>query len=71
MLTWDFAVEGPSHERTFTCRGEGWMQGSGERVAAEGKGPTKQAAKTNASVELRVHVEIALALGEAGRPAEA
>jgi ribonuclease R len=71
LLTWDFEVDGPSHERTFTCRAEGWMQRSGERVAAEGKGPTKQAAKTNASLELRVHIEVALALGETGRPAEA
>jgi ribonuclease R len=70
-LTWDFEVDGPSHERIFTCRAEGWMPGSGERVAAEGKGPTKQAAKANAAIELRVHIEVALALGETGRHAEA
>lgn len=70
-LTWDFVVDGPSHERTFTCRAEGWMPSTGERVTAEGRGPTKQVAKTNAALELRVHIEVALALGETGRPAEA
>ncbi|MEU5156041.1 RNB domain-containing ribonuclease [Glycomyces sp. NPDC021274] len=70
-LTWAFSVDGPSHERTFTCRAEGRLPGSGEQVAAEGKGPTKQVAKTNAALELRVHIEVALALGDAGRRAEA
>ncbi|GAA2149732.1 RNB domain-containing ribonuclease [Glycomyces algeriensis] len=70
-LNWEFSVDGPSHERTFTCRAEGWLPASGERVAAEGKGPTKQVAKTNAALELRVHIEVALALGVAGRRAEA
>ncbi|MDN3241365.1 RNB domain-containing ribonuclease [Glycomyces tritici] len=70
-LTWDFSVDGPSHERVFTCRAEGRLQVSDEHVAAEGKGPTKQVAKTNAALELRVQIEVALALGEAGRHAEA
>lgn len=70
-LTWDFSVDGPSHERTFTCRAEGWLPASDERIAAEGKGPTKQAAKTNAALELRVLIEAALALGETGRRADA
>jgi len=70
-LNWDFAVTGPSHERTFTCRVEGWMRGTGERVAAEGSGPTKQTSKTAASLELRVHIEVALALGETGDRADA
>jgi ribonuclease R len=70
-LTWDFSVDGPSHERIFTCRAEGWMPASGEHVAAEGKGPTKQVAKTNAALELRVQIEVALALGETGRHADA
>jgi ribonuclease R len=65
-LAWDFSVDGPSHERVFTCRGEGFLRAAGERVAAEGKGPTKQAAKTAASVELRVLIEAGLALGETG-----
>ncbi|WP_322633132.1 RNB domain-containing ribonuclease [Glycomyces albidus] len=65
-LTWDFAVEGPSHERVFTCRGEGLLRDTGEQVRAEGTGPTKQAAKTAASVELRVLIEAGLALGETG-----
>jgi ribonuclease R len=70
-LTWDFSVDGPSHERVFTCRAEGWMPVSGEQVAAEGKGPTKQVAKTNAAIELRVQIEVALALGQTGRRADA
>ncbi|HEX2144304.1 MAG TPA: RNB domain-containing ribonuclease, partial [Glycomyces sp.] len=70
-LTWNFEVEGPSHERTFTCRAEGRLRGTGERVTAEGKGPTKQASKTSASTELRVHIEVGLALGETGQPADA
>lgn len=70
-LTWDFQVDGPSHERTFTCRAEGWMRHTGEHVTAEGTGPTKQASKTAASQELRVHIEVALALGETGRRANA
>ncbi|WP_051704443.1 RNB domain-containing ribonuclease [Glycomyces sp. NRRL B-16210] len=70
-LTWDFQVEGPSHERTFTCRAACRMPHTGEQVAAEGQGPTKQASKTAASQELRVHIEVALALGETGRRANA
>ncbi|MBO3731698.1 RNB domain-containing ribonuclease [Glycomyces niveus] len=70
-LTWDFSVDGPSHERTFTCRAEGRLPASDERIAAEGKGPTKQVAKTNAALELRVLIEVALALGETGRRADA
>ncbi|THV29623.1 RNB domain-containing ribonuclease [Glycomyces paridis] len=70
-LTWDFRVDGPSHERIFTCRAEGRMRDGGEHVAAEGAGPTKQTAKTAASLELRVHIETALALGETGSRAGA
>nr|BFF24959.1 hypothetical protein GCM10025732_29240 [Glycomyces mayteni] len=65
-LAWDFEVDGPSHERVFTCRGEGLLRATGERVAAEGRGPTKQAAKTAASAELRMAVEAGIALGETG-----
>ena len=39
------------------------MPRTGESVGAEGRGPTKQASKTAASLELRVHIEAALALG--------
>ncbi|SDE04828.1 RNB domain-containing ribonuclease [Glycomyces harbinensis] len=62
-LTWHFEVEGPSHERVFTCLAEAAMPRTGEPVSAEGRGPTKQASKTAASAELRVHIEAALALG--------
>ncbi|GAA2275278.1 hypothetical protein GCM10009853_031710 [Glycomyces scopariae] len=65
-LAWEFSVDGPSHERVFTCVGEGRLRATGESVAAEGTGPTKQAAKTAASVELRVLIEAGLALGETG-----
>lgn len=65
-LSWEFEVDGPSHERVFTCRGEGLLRSTGEHVAAEGRGPTKQAAKTAASLELRVVIEAGLALGETG-----
>ncbi|MCD0446940.1 RNB domain-containing ribonuclease [Glycomyces sp. A-F 0318] len=70
-LTWHFEVEGPSHERVFTCRAEAAMPRTGERAAAEGRGPTKQASKTAASQELRVHIEAALALGGTGQRADA
>jgi ribonuclease R len=71
QLTWHFTTEGPAHERTFLCRAEGRMRGTGEDVGAEGTGPTKQASKTAAAQELRVQIEVALALGETGRRANA
>ncbi|MCC3761550.1 RNB domain-containing ribonuclease [Glycomyces sp. TRM65418] len=70
-LAWDFTTEGPAHERTFICRAEGRMRGTGDAVAAEGTGPTKQASKIAAALELRVQIEVALALGQTGRPANA
>ncbi|GAA1673766.1 hypothetical protein GCM10009830_20160 [Glycomyces endophyticus] len=65
-LAWEFSVDGPSHERVFTCTAEGRLRATGELAATEGKGPTKQAAKTAASAELRVLIEAGLALGETG-----
>ncbi|RRS01470.1 RNB domain-containing ribonuclease [Glycomyces terrestris] len=70
-LAWEFAVEGPSHERVFTCTGAGRLRATGEPVSAAGTGPTKQAAKTAASVELRVLIEAGLALGGTGSRAPA
>jgi ribonuclease R len=70
-LTWHFTTDGPAHERTFNCRAEGRVRGTGDLVEAEGTGPTKQASKTAAALELRVQIEVALALGETGRRANA
>jgi ribonuclease R len=70
-LSWDFKVDGPSHERVFTCRVSARVRDTDETASAVGLGPTKQAAKTAASQELRVHVEAALALGDTGSRAGA
>ncbi|WP_168801697.1 RNB domain-containing ribonuclease [Glycomyces buryatensis] len=69
-LKWTFESEGPSHERVFTCHALGILAESGDEVVADGTGPTKQASKTEAALALRVHIEVALQLGEATAPAE-
>lgn len=70
-LKWEFQVDGPSHERVFTCRPGARVRETGEALTAEGRGSTKQAAKTAAAEEFRVQVEAALALGGTGTLTEA
>lgn len=54
-MTWEFSVEGPAHERLFTCTVSATI--NGEILEATGIATTKKAAKTAAAANLRSQVD--------------
>nr|WP_281398337.1 RNB domain-containing ribonuclease [Natronoglycomyces albus] len=61
-LNWEYELDGPPHEREFTCRATAKFNGVKNsavmsELASDGTGATKKAAKAAAAAQLRAQIE--------------